>query len=341
MTEKTREFVGLDCGTYHAISARKNGDQLDFKKEINAFFTVPIENDFMLNMLKNSGAPIVEIGDEAYVLGENAVDLALSMNKEYQRPMRNGILSVNEKNSFSILAVILRSIIGPLTADETIVYYSVPGDVVGSADSNVAYHTKVIQSILDKYKDGDKIVQAVAINEAQAVAYAELQGNQLSGCVIDFGGGLVNVCYMLFGVPIFKFSIMNSGDWIDEQSSKHCGETIAFMNQQKHNNLDLSREPSSSIERSLVYHYQLMIEHALNQVILGIKAAGTKANPGKPIPIILVGGTASPKFFLEFFQKTLEKMQFPIAISEIKLAKNHLFSVAKGCYAAAAVMHKN
>ncbi len=324
---------GLDVGTYSIISAKMNKDEVEFKKEINAFFTILLENNYMLNMIKQSGAPVIEVKDKAYVLGENAIELALSMGQEYQRPMKDGVLSVNEKDAFNILAAIIRSMVGKIEEDGMIVYYSVPADAINTK-TNADYHTKVIQAILEKYQDEGKSIRPYPINEAQAIVLSEFKKEQMTGCAFSMGGGMVNVCYSMFGVPVVKFSLTNSGDWIDEEAAKHCGESIAYINNEK-KNIDLSAEPKNAVERAIQYHYEIMIEQALKGIAKGIENAGTKANPGKPVNIVVAGGTASPKGFVDFFKEKMKKVKFPIEIGEVRLAENPIFAIAKGCLIAA------
>ncbi len=50
----------------------------------------------------------------------------------------------------------------------------------------------------------------------------------------------------------------------------------------------------------------------------------------RPIPIVLSGGTALPAGFRDRFEKLLWEQDFPIAISEIRLAQSPLHSTAKG-----------
>lgn len=333
VAQTTSQRVGLDIGTYHICSAQVNADKLEVKKEINAFFTIPITNGFMLGMLKNSGAPVIEVGGNAYVFGENAKDLALSMGKEYQRPMKNGILSVDEKEAFNILAVIIRSMLGEIREDGAVVYYSVPADAINS-ETNADYHRRVLQAILDKHKVDGKGVRAFPINEALAIVFAELTESNRTGIGISFGAGMVNICYAMFSVPMVQFSLTNSGDWIDREAAKSCGETISFVNEAK-KDVDLMAEPQSSVERALVYHYQIMVEKAIHGIADGIRNAGTKAKPGKPVDIVLAGGSASPKNFTEFFKAKLAESNFPIKTGDIRLAKQHLYTVAKGCLVAA------
>lgn len=324
---------GLDVGTYNIITAWRNKSKISCKKEINAFFSIPIENKFMLNMIKKSGAPVIEVGDFAYILGSSAIDLALSMGQEYRRPMRNGILSIEEKEAFNILAVIIRSMIGEVEENDSIVYYSVPANAINT-ETNSEYHTKVIQSILDKYNVNNKRIKAYPINEALCVILSELQEKNNTGIGISFGAGMVNICYSMFSVPMVQFSITNSGDWIDEQSARHCGENVAFINSEKEK-IDLSIDPKNSVERAIIYHYELMIDQALKGIKQGIINAGTKANPGKPVDIVVAGGTASPKGFIDLFNKKLNEIKFPLNIGDVRLAEDHLYSVSKGALIAA------
>jgi hypothetical protein len=55
----------------------------------------------------------------------------------------------------------------------------------------------------------------------------------------------------------------------------------------------------------------------------------------KPIPPVLSGGKAIPKGFLEHFKTTLRSADFPIRLSEIRLAADPLHSTARGALMAA------
>lgn len=328
--------IGLDIGTYNIVQAIRDGDEVSFKREINAFVDIPVEQEYMLNMLKSSGAPVVQRDRMAYILGKAAVELALSMNRDICRPMYQGVLSVSEKEAFNILSIIIRSMVGKITQDE-VVYYSVPADAVNT-DTSSSYHQKVLQSILDGYNHNGKRLIAKPINEALAIVIAELADQGRTGLGISFGAGMVNLCYAMFSLPIVQFSRTNSGDWVDREASKATGENPTFINKRKES-IDFSQEPRDSIDRAIKYHYELLIENGIKDIAGGIKKAGAKANPGKPIDVVLAGGTASPKGFTEFFESILRKMveagEFPLEVGKVKLAPDHLYTVAKGCLIAA------
>ena len=50
----------------------------------------------------------------------------------------------------------------------------------------------------------------------------------------------------------------------------------------------------------------------------------------RPIPLVLSGGTALPAGFRDRFEKLLLEQEFPVAVSEIRLARDPLYSTAKG-----------
>ncbi|NIQ17152.1 MAG: hypothetical protein GTO02_23055, partial [Candidatus Dadabacteria bacterium] len=66
---------------------------------------------------------------------------------------------------------------------------------------------------------------------------------------ISFGAGMVNLCFAMFGVPVFAFAIVNSGDWIDRMAAKATGENSTFINQEK-TKINLSGDPTNLVERA-------------------------------------------------------------------------------------------
>ena len=88
------------------------------------------------------------------------------------------------------------------------------------------------------------------------------------GIGISFGSGMVNICYAMYGNPIFAFSLVNSGDWIDRQAAKATGETISFINKEK-TKTDLTKAPTTLVERAIHTQYRLMVEHTVSGIKKG------------------------------------------------------------------------
>jgi hypothetical protein len=202
--------LGFDPGTFSLICAKRNKKEIEFNKGINAFIEIPLENPFLFNMMKNSGVPLIEKDNIGFVLGESAVNMAYTMTQiELKRPMKDGCLNPREKYAQQIMNVMCHSLIGEIEADGTPLYYSVPANAINH-ETDADYHGKVLEAMFKSYRSekGFK-VQPHPINEALALVYAELQNKAWTGIGVSCGAGMVNICYAMYGAPIFQFSIVN------------------------------------------------------------------------------------------------------------------------------------
>lgn len=149
------------------------------------------------------------------------------------------------------------------------------------------------------------------------------------------GAGMVNVCFAIYGKPIFQFAIVNSGDWIDKVSAKVTGESSTFINKQK-TKVDLTQPYDDSlVMRAIKTQYEIMIAKTVSEIKKGLESAGNSCRTEKPIDIIVAGGTSSPNGFPELFEKTIQSANLPIQINKVIRPIEPLYSVAKGCLIAA------
>ena len=332
--------IGFDCGTYHLVSAKRKDKEIIFKKEVNAFLEMPLDNRFVFNMMKNAGVPLIEQADAnlAYALGESAVNMAYTMNQlELKRPMKDGCLNPKEKHAQQIMNVMCHSLIGEIEQPDEKLYYSVPANAINK-ETDADYHSKILQAMFKAYESekGYK-VDAYPINEALALVYAELTDKNWTGIGISFGAGMVNLCYAIYGAPVFQFSLVNSGDWIDKMASKAIGEdTTTYVNREKmHADLTLEN-PDTLVQRAIKSQYEIMIQHTVQGIKKGIEEAGNKARSEHPVDIIVAGGTSMPKGFDTLFAKILEQAKLStLKLGNVIRPKDPLYSVAKGCLVAA------
>ena len=328
--------IGFDCGTYNLVCCKRDGKgNFAHKREVNAFIELPIENRFVFNMMKNAGVPLIERKDAgvAYALGEAAVNFAYTMNTELKRPMMNGCLNPKERSAQQIMSIMVNGLIESCKPNETL-FYSVPANAVNQ-ETDADYHSKVLEAMFGAFRDekGNR-VNAHPINEGLALVYAELSAKQYSGIGISFGAGMVNLCFALYGQPIFQFAIVNSGDWIDRQAAKALGESPTFVNQEKMK-LDLSVEPEGMTLRAIKAQYEIMIAKTVAEIKNGIEKAGNKARTGKPIDVVVAGGTSSPNGFDVLFTQALRNGHLGIDIGNVIRPSDPLYSVARGCLIAA------
>ena len=330
--------IGFDCGTYNLVCCKRNEKkELEYTREVNAFIEMPIDNRFVFNMMKNAGVPLIERQDAgvAYALGEAAVNIAYTMNNvELKRPMKDGCLNPKEKYAQQIMSIMMHSLIK--TADNgDPLYYSVPANAINE-ETDSDYHGKVLEAIFKAFKDDDdNKVEPFPINEGLALIYSELKKKAYTGIGISWGAGMINVCFANSGFPVFQFSIVNSGDWVDKMAAKATGETSTFINKEKEK-LDLTIDSDSLVQRAIKAQYGIMVQKTVTEIKRGLEESNNKArNPGHPIDIVISGGSSSPNGFKKLFSDVVKKAHLPIDMGEIINPKDPLYSVARGCLFAA------
>lgn len=333
--------LGLDLGTKTIVLARRENEKPVFRHEINGFFSFDNPDSFTKKMLATQKVPYVEKDGRIYALGGKAEQMAYAFNKTLKRPMADGTVS-KEQEAITIMASIVQAIIGKLESD-AILYYCIPADAI-NRQTNVQFHDRIARMIIESYKKSDAKIKAYSINEARAIA---INSGEPIVVACSFGAGMVNVCYSTFGIPVFEFSIVGSGDYIDIESAKQFGynpdrpnddsqETPTSIAHRKHN-IDLTKSVNDvdRVDQAIILHYQLLIENVVTGIINGFRDNMDKARISEPTPIVIAGGTSSPNGFGEYFESILRRQELPFEVSTVTVNPKPLFAVAEGCLEAA------
>jgi len=343
--------IGLDLGTKHIVLAyRDQNRNLKTSCEVNGYMVLPRNDSFTEQLLKQNGVPYVtrEIGSkkEFIAIGSKAEKLAYSFNKSLRRPMAEGAVSRNDDDAQEIIAIIIKSLIGKLE-DDSIIYYCTTAKPINS-DMNVEFHRKIVKLIIESYACDEIKVQAYHINEARCLLLKE-QGAAIG---ISWGAGTVTVHAGIFGVPIFEFCVVGSGDWVDVEAAKRFGydpahperdssETPTSICRRKEE-INLTSMPSDKVGQTIYLMYEILVDNVLRGIVSGFKENRDKFKFDQPIPIINAGGTSMPEGFMDLIKKRLGEMKDDIVfpIGDIRRVENPLFAVAHGCLTAAE-MHQS
>jgi actin-like ATPase involved in cell morphogenesis len=317
---------GLDVGTMNIVCSEMEGDNVVFVQQRNAFLELDY-SDLTKMMLDNANVQYVIRGDKIYILGDDALKFATVFKKPIRRPMKSGILSPEEKEAVPIIKLILEKVLGTPSYEGEIVCISSPANPIDS-DIEPTYHRKTLEALVKKMG-----YQPFTIDEGLAVVYSELAENSFTGIGISFGAGLTNVTAAYFAAPIVSFSIARGGDWIDEHASKATGMPKEQVCSFKEMNFELKYEVElGSVEGALAIYYDYLITY----VVENLRRKLSEVTPPQvEFPVVLAGGTAKPKGFKEAFEEKISKVGLPVEVSKIKIAKDPLFSVARGCLIAA------
>ena len=318
--------VGLDVGTSRIVmSSGTNGHKA--QTQLNAFVGVPYSK-MTEAILQQNKMVYHRNGKELFVFGTDSERFASFFNAVPRRPMQLGVLNPQEPMGQQIIQAIIESIV-PRARKSELLCFSVPGKGEG-ADSNLVYHEAILKNFLQSLG-----YEAKPVNEGLAVVFAELQNENFTGIGISCGGGMCNVCVAFLSVPMMTFSIPMAGDYIDESVSQVVDEPITRVRLIKEESLDLSRQPKDKVTSALHIYYEEVINSLVGKLREEFENSRQLPKLDRPMPIVVSGGTAKPKGFLQKFEAAVKSGGFPVQISDVRVASDPLTATARGCYIAA------
>lgn len=326
----------VDIGTCFLVSAKQDANnQIQLKTIRDAF--LDMDNDpSVKNMLSMSKINFIESEDKIYLVGDPAVTMANIFKREARRPLSKGVIAPGELEAEKILLILLETILGKAKTPEEVCYYSVPGNP-SDRSLDVVYHQAMFSKLI-----GTLGYKPLAMNEAAAIVYSNCAAEQFSGLAISMGAGMVNVALLFQTIVGMSFSLVNSGDWLDESAARATGTTASRVQSIKERGLNLmdpnEGDPKTFREReALIVYYKSLILRVLETIKVEFEKRRGSIDLPNAIPLILSGGTSLPKGFKETFEAGFSsvKNKFPIPISEIRMAKDPLNAVAQGLLVAA------
>ncbi len=318
--------VGLDIGTSRIVMAGgPSGHKA--QTQLNAFVGVPYSK-MTEAILQQNKMVYHRNGKELYVFGNDSERFASFFNAVPRRPMQHGVMNPQEPMGQQIIQAIIESVV-PRARKNELLCFSVPGKGEG-ADANLVYHEAVIKNFLQSLG-----YEAKAVNEGLAVVFAELQNENFTGIGISCGGGMCNVCVAFLSVPMLTFSLPVAGDYIDSSVSAVVDEPVTRVRLIKEESLDLSRQPKDKVTSALHIYYEEVVTSLIDKLREEFENSRQLPKLERAMPIVLSGGTAKPRGFLQKFESMLKASGFPVQISDVRMASDPLTATARGCYIAA------
>ena len=330
---------GLDVGTSYIVLSEEINNQIVYKDFRDAFYSIKPTTPVATKMIEKglAGKIFIKDTDGSFILlGKDAIEKAIERNDNAKRPMSKGVVSAKEKDAKKILAFILKEVAGKASEEGEKLVFCVPAQPVDQEDEDfdIGYHEDVVKSILRECG-----YDAKAINEAEALCYAELQDHDYTGIGISCGAGMTNVCVMLNGEPTVVFSTTKSGDWVDRMSAIATGEKDSVVQAEKEGGeFVIGEHTDNPILSAVSSYYDRLIDYTTKQLSLALKNHKLLPKFKNPLIIYVAGGTSQAKGYIEIFTKKLIENGFPLEIKEVLHASDPLHSVSKGCLIASKVL---
>jgi hypothetical protein len=315
--------VGLDCGTMNFVAARRQDKKVVYSRVRDAFLDLPLETK---RMLKISQTDYVEMDGKLLVIGDKALETANLFNREARRPMSGGVIAAGEIDAQSVIALMMKQILGEPKTPKEKCCYSVPAPAVDVPGSDVTYHKAILGKVLQELG-----YTAEATNEALAIVFADCKNEQFSGLGISYGSGMTNVCLAYNAMSALEFSLGKGGDWIDNGAARAVNSTGAKMCAIKEGGIDITK-PKTREEEAISLFVQTLIDYTIDAFSKRFAQAKNELLLPKPIPIVVSGGTSLAGGFLDKFKERFElhRAKFPVQISEVRAAIDPMTAVATG-----------
>jgi hypothetical protein len=127
---------------------------------------------------------------------------------------------------------------------------------------------------------------------------------------------------------------LRGGDWIDDSVAAAIGMSAPLVSAIKEGGVDLMN-PKGRVQEAIVIYYRHFIQYTLEMMIRKMEGAQNAPTFARPIHLIFAGGTSMISGFVDVFREEFDKVEFPIEVAEIRMARNPLKAVAAGCLQAA------
>jgi hypothetical protein len=322
-THTNSPAIGLDVGTSRIVVAQRAEHEIHYDSQLNAFVTIPFSK-ITEAVLEREKIPHTSLGGDIVIHGNESEKFAGLLNAEIRRPMAQGVLDAREPESLRMMREIITHMLGSGNGDRQKLCFTMPAAPLGG-EGGLTYHEATVRQILVELG-----YEPVGLNEGLAVIYSELESSNYTGIGISLGGGLCNVCLAYLSVPVLSFSIPKAGDFIDSSAASVTGERANRIRLAKEDSFHFNGFFADKLHQVLGVYYDDMIR----SLVTALKEAFTRTknlpNFNRPVPMVLSGGTALPPGFRDRFEKLLWEQDFPITVSEIRLAQNPLHATAKG-----------
>ena len=354
--------LGLDIGTKTIVCSYKDETgKTRFISEINGYWVFDRATPFVENMLSDP-TKVRSDGtkraaryfkhpetNQIIVIGRDAEEFAYAKNDTIQRPMAEGSVTPDDM-SMTVLSSIIHGILttaehdlGQLDTNTKLCYCTTAAAI--NKSTQIDYHQRVVNMILDGYPTK---LQTNTIKESHAIVL-EMSPDG-TGIGISWGAGTVTVSYVKYGLEVYSFCWVGSGDWIDENVASRHGydpnqlktmkskakETPTTVSKAKMS-IDLTpgADQPNRLLLDISLHYDVLINQVINGIIQGFQENESQARIDGGITIYQAGGTSSPKGFNDRVKTLLADADLPFHITDVLRAEQPLYTVASGCLKAA------
>lgn len=331
MSDKYRPGIGIDVGTSYLVVSRQKEDGT-FVNKFHRNMLYPLDiNDESADLLDRSNYLHVKMGEKYYVIGDDALNLVNAIGKgSVIRPMKDGILNPNLKESSELLFYIIKAVAGNPIVEKENLRFTIPANPI-DRDLDNRFHQMILDNFFSQCGYTSKAVNEAAciIYDCNPISKTDDGDIPLSGLSISWGAGMANISVSYKGLSLVEFSCTKSGDNIDEMTEKVTGFAKSKIVKIKEKKLDLDKiDMSDRVQAALSIYYDETIERVVSSISKKLKESNVEMDG--EVECIVAGGTSMPAGFCKRVEAAFKKYPLPFSIYRVRHSSTPFYSVAQG-----------
>lgn len=329
--------VGLDLGSTGARVLTVTPHTLEGKRTSLNYSLLPDTGEQRRHLLR-AGIQFASCDGYLLLLGNSATEYSRIFHSEPQSLLPFGELPLHDILGRQILASYINQLIpnrrGQL--QEAICCYSHPL-ILAEADHPTAEHNRFLTQVLNLAN-----YIPLPLSAGMAIVLAEMVDLGFTGIAMVFGSSCSEMTISFQGQEILRSSAPIGGDWIDDELARRLDRYLFDDQGMRYPDLLMIRrwrerlaqplmEPRTRTDEMIceVYTEFLVdvLSTCLDRVRIGMKL------PRDSWPLVCSGGLTRTNGFKPLINRVLMEMNLPFSISQLKLAPQTDFVIARGCLA--------
>jgi hypothetical protein len=299
--------VGLDLGTTEFRSIRDSGGEL-ISRSCQAQYLVVKETPGHRRLLESTQARHATCGDDLVVFGDDAVECAAMLDLPMLPLLRNGLLPSGDPVARQIVALTVEAVLPQTHRQGEICCLTIPGGYELNEDHQ-SLDVRFLKQLVSLRGYSPQLISA-----GHATVLAELSEASFSGLGISLGATNCEFALIHCGRELGRCSIAGQIGELTEELLVHNQRAELDQTRQETWMRDFQRQLTAIFTEA---RDTLLINGSL------------KLMP-QPTSVVCTGGITGADGFIRPLQLAWNRSNWPIKTSQIRIAPNPRFTIARG-----------
>ncbi|MDB5342330.1 MAG: hypothetical protein JWP89_707 [Schlesneria sp.] len=299
--------VGLDLGTTEFRSIRDSGGEL-ISRSCQAQYLVVKETPGHRRLLENTHARHATCGDDLIVFGDDAAECAAMLDLPMLPLLRSGLLPSGDPVARQIVALTVEAVLPQTHRHGEICCLTIPGGYELNEDHQ-SLDVRFLKQLVSLRGYSPQLISA-----GHATVLAELSEASFSGLGISLGATNCEFALIHCGRELGRCSIAGQIGELTEELLLH----------------DQRSELDQAKQETWMRDFQRQLTAIFTEARDTLLINGSLKLMPQPTNVVCTGGITGADGFVRPLQLAWNRSNWPIKTSQIRIAPNPRFTIARG-----------